>query len=151
MTIHRAANCVNGKLCKAFATIDGNVEELFWIKSFEATVEKSKAEVPVMGDLWMQHKAGGLSGTGNMTIYSGTPIFKKMMLEYETTHIDKYITLTIVNADPGSASGTQSVVLTDVNFDSTNVTKIDVESEALEEDMDFTFSGWNFPSHYNHL
>ncbi len=148
MSIHRAANCVNGRLCKAFANIDGLVEELLWIKTFEATVEKSKTEVNVMGDLWTQHKAGGLSGSGSMTIYSCTPVFKKLMQDYEKTKIDHYITLTIVNADPGSNAGTQSVILTDVNFNSTNVTKIDVEADVLEEDMDFTFSGWDFPSHY---
>lgn len=149
MAIYRASDSINGKLCKAFATIDGNVEQLFYIKIFEANIEKTKSEVPVLGDLWMQHKAGGLSGSGSMTIRAGSPIFKKLISSYAETHIDTYFTLTIINDDPGSRRGIQSVTLLDVNMNGCNVTKMDVETDVLEEDYEFTFSGVKSIREYN--
>ena len=149
MTIYRASDSINGRLCKAFATIDGNVEELFFIKSFEANIEKTKSEVPVIGDLWLQHKAGGLSGSGSMTIRAGSPLFKRLISSYADTQIDQYFPLTIVNADPGSRRGIQSVTLLDVNFNGCNVTKMDVETDVLEEDYEFTFSGVKYIQEYN--
>lgn len=144
MAMMRAANAVNGKLCKASATIDGKVHDLFYIKSFEATVEKSKTEIPIMGDLWVQHKAGGVSGSASITAYYISPIFRNMMYDYIKTQKDCYFTLVITNNDPGSEAGTQTLTLLDCNIDSVTAGKFDVETEALEEDIDLTFSGWDF-------
>lgn len=141
MTILRAGNTINGKCCKALATIDGKVEELFYIKSFSAEITKNKTEVPVMGDLWVQHKAGSLSGSGTMTMKYLSPVFRKMMNRFATTQIDEYFNMTIVNADPGSKAGTQTVTLFDCNIDGVVASKFDVESDSLEEDVAFTFSG----------
>ena len=141
MSILRAGNTINGKCCKAFATIDGKVEELSYLKSFNAEITKNKTEVPVMGDLWVQNKAGSLSGNGTMTMKYLSPVFRKMMDEYATTMVDEYFDMTIVNADPGSKAGIQTVTLLDCNIDGVVATKFDVESDSLEEDVAFTFSG----------
>ncbi|MOA68703.1 Phage-like element PBSX protein XkdM [compost metagenome] len=45
----------------------------------------------------------------------------------------------IVNEDPSSSIGTQTVVLKNVNLNSVIMAKLDTESEALEEDIEFTF------------
>ena len=141
MTILQAGNTINGKCFKAFATIDGKVEELFYIKSFNADITKNKTEVPVMGDVWVQHKAGSISGSGSMTMKYLSPIFRDMMERYATTQIDEYFNLTIINADPSSQAGIQTVTLNNVNIDGVVATKFDVESDSLEEDVNFTFSG----------
>ena len=124
MSILRAGNTINGKCCKAFATIDGKVEELFYIKSFNAEITKNKTEVPVMGDVWIQNKAGSLSGSGAITMKYLSPVFRKMMDRYATTMIDEYFDFTIVNDDPGSKAG-------------------------IEEDVNFTFSGVANISNFN--
>lgn len=149
MSILRAGNTINGKCCKAFATIDGKVEELSYLKSFNAEITKNKTEVPVMGDLWVQHKAGSLSGSGTMTMKYLSPVFRKMMDEYATTMVDEYFDMTIVNADPGSKAGIQTVTLLDCNIDGVVATKFDVESDSLEEDVAFTFSGVANISNFN--
>lgn len=148
MAIYRAANGINGKLCKAFATIDGKVEELCYIKSFNADITKNKTEVPVMGDVWVQHKTGSLSGSGTMTIRYGSPVFRQMMERYIKTQVDEYFNMTIVNNDPGSKAGIQSAILIDCNIDGVVATKMDVESDVLEEDIAFTFSGINYGSRF---
>ncbi len=148
MSIHKAADCINGKFCKIFATIDGNVEEIAIAKTIEATVEKTKEEIRVMGDLWTQHKATGLSGSGTMTLYYCSPLFRKMMVGFEKTKKDSYFTMTIISNDEGSNAGTQTVILNDVNINSTVAAKGDVDA-ILDEEIPFTFSGWSFPSHFN--
>lgn len=149
MSILRAGNTINGKCCKAFATIDGKVEELFYIKSFNAEITKNKTEVPVMGDVWIQNKAGSLSGSGAITMKYLSPVFRKMMDRYATTMIDEYFDFTIVNDDPGSKAGIQTVTLLDCNIDGVVATKFDVESDSLEEDVNFTFSGVANISNFN--
>ena len=36
---------VNGAMGRCIATIDGNVEELFYVKNIEVSVEKEKGEI----------------------------------------------------------------------------------------------------------
>lgn len=149
MAIWRAANSINGRLCKCFATIDGKVEELFFAKSFEANIEKNKEDVNVMGDLWTQHKASGLNGTGNFTIAYVSPVFRKMLKKYEQTKVDEYFNITVVNNDPGSKAGIQSVLLLDCNIDGSVASKFDVDAAVLDEDVNFTYSGVEYLSEFN--
>lgn len=149
MATHRAANCINGKLAKAYASIDGNVEELLYLKTYEANIEKGKTEVPVLGSFWIQHRAGSLRGSGTMTAYYCSPTFRKLIKRFEDEKRDIYFTLTIINDDPGSNAGIQTVVFNDVNIDSSVAAKFDVDSDVLEEDIPFTFSGIEYISHFN--
>jgi hypothetical protein len=135
----RAEDVISGKMGKCYATINGNVEEMLYVKNIEASVEKNKGEVPVLGRTGMQHKAGGWNGTGSMTIYYTTSIFRKMMIEYVKTGKDTYFDLIIENEDPTSSIGKQIIVLKGVNLDSVIVSKLDVESEQLDEEISFTF------------
>ena len=149
MPIWRAANSINGRLCKCFATIDGKVEELFYAKQFEANIEKTKEETNSMGDLWTHHKATGLSGTGNFTIRYVSPVFRDMLKRYEQTKVDEYFNITVVNDDPGSKAGIQSVCLLDCNIDGSVASKFDVDTGELDEDIDFTFEGVDYMSKFN--
>lgn len=135
----RADDTISGKEGRAYATINGRVEEMFFIKQLEATIEKEKAEVKTLGRRGTQHKATGWSGSGSMTIYYVTTLFRQLMLDYIKTGKDTYFDVTIVNEDPTSSIGRQTVVLKNVNLDSVIVAKLDTESDALDEDVDFTF------------
>lgn len=120
-------------------TIDGRVEELMGIKNVEATIEKNKAEMKVVGKRGTQHKANGWNGTGSMTIYYFTTKFRQMMLDYVKTGKDLYFDLQIVNEDPTSTIGKQTVVLKNVNLDSVIIAKLDSEADMLDEEISFTF------------
>jgi len=139
MAFLKAGDTISGQEGRAYATINGQVEEMFYIKTLEAKIEKQKTEVKTLGRGGTQHKASGWTGSGSMTIYYVTTLFRQLMLNYIKTGKDVYFDVTIVNEDPTSSIGRQTVVLKGVNLDSTIVAKLDVDSEVLDEDIDFTF------------
>ncbi|MGW8262879.1 phage tail tube protein, partial [Bacillus sp. LR--39] len=47
--------------------------------------------------------------------------------------------------DQSSGRGTERVTLYDVNFDSAKIASLDVDSEALEEEVPFTFEDFDVP------
>lgn len=139
MAFLKAGDTISGQEGRAYATINGQVEEMFYIKTLEAKAEKQKTEVKTLGKRGTQHKTSGWSGSGSMTIYYVTTLFRQLMLNYIKTGKDVYFDVTVVNEDPTSSIGRQTVVLRGVNLDSTIVAKLDTDSEALDEDIDFTF------------
>lgn len=139
MAFLRAGDTISGQEGRAYATINGQVEEMFYIKSLEATIEKQKTEVRTLGKRGTQHKATGWTGSGTMTIYYVTTLFRQLMLDYIKNGRDVYFDVTIVNEDPTSSIGRQTVVLRGVNLDSVVAAKLDTEAEVLDEDVDFTF------------
>lgn len=137
----RAQNTISGKEGRLF--LDG--EEVAYIKSFEATIEKNKGEVPIMGRRMTGHKTTGASGTGTAVFYKVTSKFVRIMIEYVKTGVDPYFTFQSVLDDKSSRRGTERVTLFDVNFDSAQVGNLDVDSEALEEEVPFTFEDIDMP------
>ncbi|WP_010279843.1 phage tail tube protein [Paenibacillus senegalensis] len=149
MAFLRARDTISGQEGRAYATINGNIEEMFYIKTLEATVEKEKAEIKTLGRRGTQHKAIGWSGTGSMTIYYVTSRFRQMMYEYMRNGVDTYFDIKIINQDPASSIGTQEVVLKDVNLNSVVMASLDTESEALEEEVEFTFENIEISRSFN--
>lgn len=137
----KAGDTISGKEGRAYATINGNVEEMFYIKTLEAKAKKKKVEVDVLGERATQHKAAGWIGTGNMNIYYVTSLFRQMMIDYIKTGKDTYFDIQITNEDPTSSIGKQTIALTGVNLDEVTLAKLDVGAEVLDEDIAFTFSG----------
>ena len=74
-----------------------------------------------------------------MTIYYATTTFRKMMLDYIKNGKDVYFDIQVINEDPSSTLGKQVVKLGNVNLDSVVMAQFDVDTEILEEDIDFTF------------
>lgn len=139
MAFMKAEDAISGQEARAYATINGSVEEMFFAKSLEAKAEKSKSDFKALGKRGTQSKATGWKGTGSMTIYYATPLFRQMMLDYIKTGKDTYFDIQVVNEDPSSSIGNQTVVLKNVNLDSVVMAKFDVDAEFLDEDIDFTF------------
>lgn len=139
MAFLRASDTISGQEGKAFIKIGDRMEEMFYIKTLEATVEKEKAELKTMGHRGVQHKAIGWKGTGTMTTYYVTSLFRELMLEYMQTGKDAYFMIEVRNEDPGSDAGRQTVILEGVNLDSVIMASLDTEAEALEEEVAFTF------------
>jgi hypothetical protein len=135
----KAGDVISGKEGTATVEINGQVETLFVAKQIEATAEKSKTEINVIGHRGTQHKTVGWSGSGSMTLFYATSLFRKLMADYITTGVDTYFTLTLTNNDPTTSVGAQTVALYNCNLDSTVMGKIDVDNTELDEDLDFTF------------
>lgn len=139
----RASDIPAGSEAVAYIEVDGVVEEFFYAKSIEANAELNKSEVKVMGKRGVQNKATGWTGSGSMTIYYVTSMFRKMLLKYAKEGVLPAFKMIVTNEDKGTSIGKQTVVLYDCVIDSVNLVKFDVESDALDEDMDFTFSDFD--------
>lgn len=149
MVFLKASDTISGQEGRAYATINGQVEEMFYIKTLEASVEKEKADVKTLGRRGTQHKAIGWNGTGSMTIYYVTSRFRQLMLDYMSSGKDTDFDVTITNEDPNSTIGLQTITLLGVNLDSVVMVSLDTESDALEEDIDFTFEGVDMGQAFN--
>ena len=135
---------ISGKEGVAYAKINGNNEELFFAKTIEASVEKAKSEIKAIGRRMTGHKTTGMSGSGKMTLYYLTPLFRQMLKQYKDTGVDIYFDLVVENNDPSSSAGKQTVLLMDCNLDSVLLTKLDGDSDdPLEEDADYTFEDYD--------
>lgn len=139
-----APDTISGKEGRAYAKIDGNNEDLFFAKTIESTVEKSKSEVKAIGKRMTGHKTTGGNGTGSMTLYYMTPLFRQMIKQWKETGHDIYFDMVIENDDQESSAGKQSVLLIDCNLDSVVLGKLDGDSDdPLDEDVDFTFEDFD--------
>lgn len=136
----KAGDVISGREGTAFMTIDGRNVPMFFLKTIEATVELVKTEVPVLGKRINQQKVTGANGTGSMTIHKVTSEFAQIAVNYIKGGTIPGVTVKVTNDDPNSTIGRQTVLLKDVIFDSIVIAKLDVESETLDEDVDFTFS-----------
>lgn len=144
MSYLKAGDTISGQEAAASMLVkapDGStsVENAFWAKNLEATVQVEKTDVYTLGKRGAQHKPNGWSGSGTMTIYYVTSLFRKMALQYIKTGMPAYFDLTVTNNDPGSSVGVQTVILKNCTLDSVIIAKFDVESEVLDESVEFTF------------
>ena len=129
----RAKDTIDGAMGTCYARIDGERHELMQVKN-------TKTEIPILGLTGKQHKSGGWEGTGKMTVYYVSSLFREVMLQYMKDGIDTYFELMVTNEDPTGATGKQTVLLKDVNINEMVLTKLDVEQFSLEEELSFTFS-----------
>lgn len=144
MAYLKAGDTISGQEAIAKMTIknaDGTrtIEDMFFGKNLEATCEIEKTDLRTLGKRGSQHKPNGWSGSGKMTVYFVTSIFRNMALQYIKTGVPVYFDIMVTNNDPGSTIGPQTTVLRNCTLDSVVVAKFDVESEAMEEDLNFTF------------
>lgn len=135
----RAKDTVNGALGTCFAIIDGKRYELMQVKNVTASVKKTKTEIPILGMTGKQQKSGGWEGSGKMTAYYVSSLFRELMLKYMKEGVDTYFELMITNEDPSGATGKQTVLLKDVNIDEMVISKLDVNQAAMDEEISFTF------------
>ncbi|MBM6828763.1 phage tail tube protein [Anaerotignum lactatifermentans] len=135
----RAKDTVNGALGTCFAIIDGKRYELMQVKNVTASVKKTKTEIPILGMTGKQQKSGGWEGSGKMTAYYVSSLFRELMLKYMKDGVDTYFELMITNEDPSGATGKQTVLLKDVNIDEMVISKLDVNQAAMDEEISFTF------------
>lgn len=149
--IMNAKDTITASLAECFVTIDGTRYNFMQAINLEASVEKTKTEVPILGKTGKGNKATGWSGSGSATFHYNTSIFRELLLKFKETGEDMYFDIQITNYDPTSAVGRQTTILKDVNVDGGLIAKFDADGEYLDEDMDFTFEDWEMPEKFNLL
>ena len=149
--IMKGKDAVSAKLAECFVTIEGNRYNFMQAINLEATMEKTKTEVPILGKTGTGNKASGWKGTGSATFHYNTSIFRDLLCRYKDTGEDIYFDIQITNEDETSAVGRQTIILKDCNMDSGILAKFDADGEYLDEDMDFTFEDWEMPEKFTQL
>lgn len=149
--IMMAKDAVSAPLAECYATIDGQRYNLMQAINLEATMERQKTEVPILGKTGKGNKANGWRGTGSATFHYNTSIFRSFMKKYKDQGSDFYFDIQITNNDPTAGVGMQTVILKDCNLDSITIAKFDADGEYLDETMDFTFEDWELPRAFDVL
>lgn len=142
----------NGALAEVWFTFPtGEKMNCMHVISLSTTSEKEKEQKHVLGMIQAGNKALGVTHTGTMTVYDITTKFRKKMEEYENTGEDMYGQMDVISYDNTSATGRQSISYFGVNFDSMELSKIDINASSLETDLAFTFESYTINQEYDDL
>lgn len=150
ITMH-GKDAVSAKLAECFITIKGNRYNFMQMINFEASFEKTKTEVPILGKTGGGNKTTGWKGSGSATAHYNQSVMRKLLLDYKDTGEDVYFDIQVTNEDPTSRAGRQTIVFIDCNTDGGILAKFDADGEYLDEDMDFTFEDFKMPEKFNVL
>ncbi|MEY8339077.1 phage tail tube protein [Lachnospiraceae bacterium 62-35] len=142
-------DALNGKSGTGFMTINGENREMFGLKKFQADAEFQESDFKVVGTTLVQKKTTGVSLTGTMTIYYGTPDFLKLLSEYLKTGKLPYFTVQITNDDPSTSIGTQTVVLYNMKLQKLPIAMLDADAEFLEMEVSFSFTNLEVLNYFN--
>lgn len=144
----KGKDAISAKLAECFVTINGRRYNFMQAINLEASFEKNKTTVPILGKTGQGNKATGWTGSGSATFHYNTSIFREMMQQYKDTGEDIYFEIQVTNEDPTSAAGRQTIVFMDCNIDGGILAKFDADGEYLDEDMDFTFEDFKMPEKF---
>jgi len=137
--VMKAQDAINGALAECYVTIGTNRYNFMQLIKFEAKVDKTKSEVPILGKTGKGNKSNGWKGTFTGTAHYNQSIMRKLLLEYMKTGLDTYFDIQVTNNDPASAAGKQTVIFTGCNLDGGTLAKFDVDAEYLDEEVSGTF------------
>lgn len=151
MNTMKAKDAVSASLAECFVTIDGNRYNFMQAIDLEATFEKQKTEVPILGKTGRGNKSTGWRGTGTATFHYNTSIFRELLYRYKNTGEDIYFDIQVTNEDPTSSVGRQTVILKDCNIYGGILAKFDADADYLDETLDFTFEDFEIPEKFNML
>lgn len=144
-------DAVSAAMAECFVTINGNRYNFMQAINLEATVEKNKTEIPILGKTGKGNKANGWTGTGSAEFHYNTSVFRKLMYDYQKTGADTYFEIQVTNDDPTSSVGSQTVILKNCNLDNVIIAAFDADGDNLTETMDFTFDEFEIPKQFNPL
>ena len=147
----KGKDAISAKLAECFVTIEGNRYNFMQMINFEASSEKTKTEVPILGKTGIGNKATRWKGSGSATAHYNQSIFRTLLQRYKDTGEDIYFEIQVTNDDPTSAAGRQTIVFMDCNTDGGILAKFDADGEYLDEDIDFTFEDFKMPESFTLL
>ena len=144
----RAKDTVSAKLAECFITIGNSRYNFMQMINFEAKLEKTKAEVPILGRTGTGNKSVGWKGTGSATMHYNQSVIRQMMVDFKDTGEDVYFDIQVTNDDPASDAGRQTLIFLDCNIDGGILAKFDADGEYLDEEVDFTFEDFKMPEKF---
>ena len=149
--IMNAKDAISASLAECFVTIEGDRYNFMQAINLEASIEKTKTEVPILGKTGKGNKSTGWKGTGSATFHYNTSIFRNLLMKFKNTGEDIYFDIQVTNEDPTAAVGRQTIILKDCNMDGGILAKFDADGEYLDEEMEFTFEDFEMPETFDDL
>jgi len=146
-----ARDAVSAPLAECYVSIEGSRYNFMQAIDLEAVIERTKKEVPILGQTGRGNKSTGWRGKGSATFHYNTSIFRELMYRFKAHGEDVYFEIQISNEDPTSAAGRQTVVLKGCNINSGVLAKFDADAEFLSEELDFTFEDFEIPEVFTAL
>ena len=146
-----AKDTISGSLAECYITIEGRRYNFMQMINLEATIDKNKTEVPILGKTGKGNKATGWTSSGSATMHFNQPVLRELALRYKDTGMDFYFEIQVTNEDPTSRVGRQTVILKDCNIDGLTLAKFDADADYLDEDVDFTFDDFEMPEKFKML
>jgi hypothetical protein len=135
-------DALNGKEGKAICTINGQQIEMFGMKKLQLDYSLEESDFKVVGTRLVQKKTTGITLTGTMDIYYGTPEFRNLIQNYIKTGQLPYFTMQVINDDPASSVGVQTIALYNVKLQSGVLAMLDADSDFLVESVGFSFTSF---------
>lgn len=150
-TILDGKDTISGSLGECYYTLGGRRYNGMQFISVEAKMTKTKTEVPILGKTGKGNKSTGWKGSGTARLHYMSPQFRKAALDFIKTGNDFYFDMQITNDDPTASVGRQTAILKNCNIDELIITKIDANSDTLDEEIPFTFDDVEFPEMFTEL
>lgn len=150
-SIMNAKDSLSARLAECYVTINNNRYNFMQAINLEASMEKNKVQVPILGRTAKGNKSSGWIGKGKAKFHYNTSVFRRLLRDYKNTGEDIYFDIQIINEDPASAAGRQSVILIDCNLDGGILAKFDAEGSFLDEEMTFTFEDFKLVEEFEQL
>lgn len=138
-------------LAECYITIGDKRYNFMQAINLEATIEKNKTEVPILGQTGKGNKAAGWAGSGSMEAHLNQSVFRNLMADYIKDGTDVYFDIKVTNNDPSSEAGRQTVWLKNCNMDNVIAASFDSDGEYLTESMDFTFDDYEVVEGFSEL
>lgn len=149
--IMNAKDSLSAKLAECYVTINNNRYNFMQAINLEATMEKNKVQVPILGKTAKGNKSSGWVGKGKAKFHYNTSVFRRLLSDYKKSGEDIYFDIQVINEDPTSSAGMQSVILIDCNLDGGVLAKFDAEGTFLDEEMSFTFEDFKLVEEFSSL
>ncbi len=138
-------------LAECYITIGDKRYNFMQAINLEATIEKNKTEVPILGQTGKGNKAAGWAGSGSMEAHYNQSVFRSQIANYIKNGTDVYFDIKVINEDPTSDAGRQIIWLKNCNMDNVIAAAFDSDGEYLTESMDFTFDDYEVVEGFNEL
>lgn len=150
-TTMEGRDAISGSLAECYVDFGNETYNMMNMTKFESKWTPNITEVSILGKVGKAHKPAGATGTFTGTAHFNTSVIRKLMHEYHKTGYMPACRIRVVNEDPTSAAGSQTIIHTGCYFSDTTLAKFDTASDYLEEDVSGTFDDWDMPEEFTPL
>lgn len=139
----------SAKLAECFLTRGTQRLNMFSARDFKANVSIETNEVNSIGRVMKGHKAAGMEGTFDMTIYKCTPFFVDIVTEYKKTGVLPTFEIQVTSEDIATSIGADTKIYTGCQLDGdVLLSMFDAEGDFIEQSVSGFFDDWESASDY---